>query len=587
MWSRLARHAGAGARVQRRLPGDGVVQARRESRHCHCGGRRRASSASTSGARDKINRSGRAADRRAARRSSRRTCSATTICPPRGAGAGRVSRRPRAVPRSEIPRETARVPRTPEGMYTREATTIDMNLPRARNAYKARRAALPRGRRRDRRRPGDPRRARPVRHRLRDLSDRRRLARRPGGGGGAARQEGRGPRPRQAHRRAERARPPAPPLRPEPRARERRRGRGAAGAPATTRRRAAPSCRRCSPSCRATLVAHRAQFEVEVLLSHGVALDIECTLADGQGAAGDRLRQGAAGAAGRVLASPPWSSASSAGSATRRIRDRDWRVAESLDEEAIDVLPAGRARRARAASQLYRARLEAEGLLDGYRLIQQAILPTAPSTWSGWSSTPRRTARSPRICAAAPPASSACSTRSAAARSATTAARSRSSKWIVDQVLAGDYADDPNRLGNFVARLCAVTGERGPWRLTKTKHLAITKSVKARQARALAPHYPVVARYLRASALLTKVEKLADSFGESLGAVGRPRRPAARPAGGRRHHHAAPQRPASADAGDAAAEVVPAPVPRAAGAPADRLRLLADRAEAGGDRRAG
>jgi hypothetical protein len=61
-----------------------------------------------------------------------------------------------------------------------------------------------------------------------------------------------------------------------------------------------------------------------------------------------------------------------------------------------------------------------------------------------------------------------------------------------------------------------VTGEACTWRLTKTKALAITKGVKARQAKALAPHYPVVARYLRAHALLTDVKKLADSFGEGL-----------------------------------------------------------------------
>ena len=47
--------------------------------------------------------------------------------------------------------------------------------------------------------------------------------------------------------------------------------------------------------------------------------------------------------------------------------------------------------------------------------------------------------------------------------------------------------------------------------------LAITKSVKARQAKALAPYYPVVARYLRAHATADAASRSsADSFGESL-----------------------------------------------------------------------
>src|SRR4029450_7502548 len=51
------------------------------------------------------------------------------------------------------------------------------------------------------------------------------------------------------------------------------------------------------------------------------------------------------------------------------------------------------------------------------------------------------------------------------------------SQWIIDQVLAGDYADDPNRLGNFSARLSAAAGVT--WKVTKgAKNLAITKGIK-------------------------------------------------------------------------------------------------------------
>ena len=199
----------------------------------------------------------------------------------------------------------------------------------------------------------------------------------------------------------------------------------------------------------------------------------------------------------------------------KRIRDRDWRLEEALDEAAIAYCRDD-ARDALALYQRYRAQLEEEGLLDGYRLIQQAILPTAAINMVGMefdaeahrpltAHLRNRAARLERmldqIC-------------DGAIRNH--GSTQQIGRWIVDHVLGGDYADDSNRLGNFVARLCAVTGEPLSWRLTKNKALAITKSVKARQAKAVAPHYPVVARYLRAHALLTNVKKLADSFGESL-----------------------------------------------------------------------
>jgi 3'-5' exonuclease len=127
--------------------------------------------------------------------------------------------------------------------------------------------------------------------------------------------------------------------------------------------------------CRATLVAHRAQFECEVLLSHGVAMDIECTQLMAKAllaVAYDReehkqappVRFGLAALVEREFGRVR----------DKSIRDRDWR---DLPDDAAIAYCRDDACDTLALYQLYRAHLEAEGLWDGYRLIQQAILPTA------------------------------------------------------------------------------------------------------------------------------------------------------------------------------------------------------------------
>jgi DNA polymerase III epsilon subunit-like protein len=133
----------------------------------------------------------------------------------------------------------------------------------------------------------------------------------------------------------------------------------------------------------ATLVAHNAQFECEVLLNHGVALDIECTQLMAKAllaVAYDReehkqappVRFGLADLVEREFSR----------TRDKSIRDRDWRDAAALDEVAVAYCRDD----ARDALELYRsykARLEADGLLDGYRLIRQAILPTAAVNLDG------------------------------------------------------------------------------------------------------------------------------------------------------------------------------------------------------------
>ena len=265
--------------------------------------------------------------------------------------------------------------------------------------------------------------------------------------------------------------------------------------------------------CRATLVAHRAQFEAEVLLGHGVSADIECTQLMAKALlaiAYDKEQQAPPVAFGLAdLVQREFGR-----TRDKTIRDRDWRDAASLDDQAISYCLED-ARDALALFELYRARLEVEQLLDGYRLIQQAILPTAHINLVGMefdgeahraltahlrSRAARLERMLDRICEG--------SIRNHGSTS-------QVSKWIVDQVLVGDYAGSSNRMGNFAARLCAVTGTT--WKLTKNKtSLSIAKGIKARQAKALAPYYPVIARYLHASGLRKQVETLADSFGESL-----------------------------------------------------------------------
>jgi DNA polymerase I-like protein with 3'-5' exonuclease and polymerase domains len=124
----------------------------------------------------------------------------------------------------------------------------------------------------------------------------------------------------------------------------------------------------------ADLVAHSAQFETEVLLAHGVAVDIDCTLLAAKALylvavpedAPQPVEFGLADLVEREFGR----------TRDKTIRNRDWRLEESLDAEAIEY-GLQDARDCLALWQLYRGRLEAEGLLEGYQAIVRATLPTA------------------------------------------------------------------------------------------------------------------------------------------------------------------------------------------------------------------
>ena len=122
----------------------------------------------------------------------------------------------------------------------------------------------------------------------------------------------------------------------------------------------------------ATLVAHNAQFETEVLLKNGVEASIECTMIAAKCLylvavpedAPQPVRFGLADLVAKDLGQ----------TRDKSIRDRDWR--EPPDAEAVayglqDV------RDTLALWQLYEPRLREAGLWDGYRVMARSLLPTA------------------------------------------------------------------------------------------------------------------------------------------------------------------------------------------------------------------
>ena len=184
---------------------------------------------------------------------------------------------------------------------------------------------------------------------------------------------GRGARGGAARRRARRPGAPAPALRARPRPRERR------------RRRSRGSSRRDLPALfagrRARLVAHNAASSRPRSCSPP-AWRPTSTAPCSRRRRSTSPRSTRSGRSRSTSPSPTSSSASSAGSATRAIRDRDWRDPAALDEEAIEYCRQD-ARDALELWQLYEPRLRDAGLLDGYRIIAGAILPTAAINLAG------------------------------------------------------------------------------------------------------------------------------------------------------------------------------------------------------------
>ena len=129
-----------------------------------------------------------------------------------------------------------------------------------------------------------------------------------------------------------------------------------------------------------TLVAFGAQFETEVLLKHGVALDVECAQLATKClllvAVGEESPQPVEFSLA-VLVEREFGR-----KRDKHTRDRDWRLEASLVDEAVEY-GLQDARDALELWQLYERRLRDEGLLDGYRVMQGALLPTAACNLAG------------------------------------------------------------------------------------------------------------------------------------------------------------------------------------------------------------
>ena len=90
------------------------------------------------------------------------------------------------------------------------------------------------------------------------------------------------------------------------------------------------------------------------------------------------------------------------------------------------------------------------------------------------------------------------------------------SRWIIEEIL-GEYPLQPGHLERFTMRLHGRTkGAVKSWRVTKTGHLAITKGSKGRKAEQLRAAFPTVSEYLIKHAQWTAATKLLDAFGPTL-----------------------------------------------------------------------
>ena len=333
-----------------------------------------------------------AADRPGAGRARSVTCSAMAICPPKGGSAGRFPMLPPVVPWPANASVCA-VSAIPWKVRMRARETIVTSSTRAHTRIYHRRA-LPRGRRRDRRRPGDPRRARPRRPRFRDVADRRRAGTGAAAAAAPRGRKGRGPGSRQAaaelNGRAHLRRPCV--LEPVPR--ERRRGGGVRSRPATTRAAPgelqamfdgpAPTWSRTGRSSRPSASSpwRRGRHRVHA--------------AGGEGLLASPSTRGRAAPRRSTSASPPLVEREFGRQLATRPRDRDWRLTEASTRRGSSTADRTRATRSSCGSST--AAASEEGLLDGYRLIPRRSFRPLPSTWSEWSSTARRTPRSPRTC---------------------------------------------------------------------------------------------------------------------------------------------------------------------------------------------
>jgi DNA polymerase I-like protein with 3'-5' exonuclease and polymerase domains len=293
------------------------------------------------------------------------------------------------------------------------------------------------------------------------------------------------------------------------------------------------------------LVAHNAQFETEVLLKHDVAVDVECTLL--------------AAKALYLTAVPPDQKQPQSFSLKalaekelgrtrdKTIRDRDWRLEESLDDEAVEY-GLQDVRDALELWQLYRERLVAEGLWKGYEVIARAILPTAWVNLTGLTLDEKAHAKlMASMLETAHQLEHELDEIAGDNGPWNHGSTQQISDWITGEVLqdgpalpqgsprtsaegsaAVEEPETPSgapgasearqeRHSRFLARIFARTdGVCNGWKTTQTGHLAITKGGKVRKAEQLKDAFPQISAYLLTHARWNKATKLLDAFGDSL-----------------------------------------------------------------------
>ena len=270
--------------------------------------------------------------------------------------------------------------------------------------------------------------------------------------------------------------------------------------------------------CQAALVAHNAAFEVEVLLKHGVKVEVDCTLLAAKAlmltAVADDQPQPVSFSLASLVARDLGRTRD------KTIRDRDWRAVEALDDEAVEY-GIRDAKDALVLWRLYHPRLEAEGLLEGYRAMQRALIANAAINVDGGLLLDQAAHQNLQQQLAADAQRMVTELDSACGgRIVNHASTQQVSAWIMNEVLQDDgrlAATDSDRGVAFTIRLQGRTrGVVKSWRQTETGHLALTRSTKLRKAEQLAQAFPAVAGYLVRHAQWTKLTKLLNAFGPTL-----------------------------------------------------------------------
>lgn len=259
-----------------------------------------------------------------------------------------------------------------------------------------------------------------------------------------------------------------------------------------------------------SLVAHNAQFETEVLAKYGVHLDVECTMIAAQCLERVAMPKGEPQPRSYSLAALVLDELGR--SRDKSVRDRDWSKPEALDETGIRYALED-AQDTLELWGLLRSRLERDGLLRGYRLLQEAILPTADMNLIGMELDGEA---HEKLCKSQDAKLEELKNEldlGCLAEIANHASTMQVGNWIIRQVTGAAEVDD-EAMSTFGMRLRARTGYG--WRRTATGRLKVDKSTMARKPLLLDDHWPEVADYLRIRSEWTKAKKLQDAFGTKL-----------------------------------------------------------------------